>query len=231
MVKTFRLFHPKVPVAFDAIDWTDEQAAKMKALDVQVTRVQSAGKLPPPFVSMEHLMEAGAGAPCPGLRPLTPMTWLSGFWRLHMVPRVMEATQAPVLWMDTDCIVRADLTGMFESAARRDVAIVQRPESESLDTKVLNSVVYVNASRRGREYLGFWPKLFDELFPKHGWWTDQTIAHVALARAKALVRPLQMEIYNDSLFSPKAAIWHLKYDQRNDPRGTKELERLLGAKV
>jgi len=225
LFKSIKEIYPNSTCYFHGIGCSNEQLDRIMKIGVNVTNYVTSN-LPEPFdieklreLEQWHLKEKGYIA-------YTDIGLLSASWRLHMLPKVMKETGMPVMWLDSDCIVRKNLDSFFERASEHDLSVHYRPKNPD-HSKILSSVFVVNTTEKGNKYADLLCPVYKELYYEDKWWADPHTLGEALIRSKVDYWNFKAQHYNDSALTDSAYIWHAKHSGVDKPKWKKEFNRIL----
>ena len=225
LFRSIKNLYPDSLCVFDGINCTGKQLDRLEDMGV-VTNNFTTDALPDCFdlaklteLKEWHLKEKGYIA-------YTEVGLLSAAWRLHMIPRLMSELERPMMWLDSDCIMRKNIDGFLEKAENYDFSVHYRPKNKD-ESKILSSVFLVNPTELGKKYCSLLEPVYKEVFHKDKWWADPHTLGVALKRSKVKFWNFNVRHYNDSSFSDSAYIWHAKHSGLKNPKWKKAFNRLL----
>jgi len=227
-MKSVKLIHSDAKLFCDAIDFTEDQVAALEDLGVIVRTFSSSDPLPDIFDIEALNTHADNHEKEKGYRPFEGVSLLCASWRLYMIPRVMEENDCVVVWMDSDCIVKKDLTKFIQKASRVDLSIHFRPGNPD-HSKVLSSVFVVNNTEGGKRFCDLLGPSYQSVYKKVDWWADPYSLFCARRDFKGSDWNFSAKEYNDSRLNDDAAIWHAKHSGIDKPKWKKESKRIRRA--
>jgi len=227
LFRSIRKWYPKMPCRFDAIDCSKKQVKQLEAEGVVVENY-SWDDLPPMFadnwdrlqgLTDKHEKEKGYIA-------YTPQSLVCAAWRLFQMPRLMNELDMPLMWLDSDCIVRGKINSFIDTSLAHDYAVHYRPKNKDL-SKVLSSVFVINNTKKGKKYCSLLEPTYLEVFEEVAWWADPYTLFLAIKRSGVDYWNFPAKNYNDSDLSNKAKIWHAKHGGINKPKWKKEVKKYI----
>jgi len=216
-MKSVKIQHPDARLFCDALDFTNDQITALENIGVSV-RAFSTSDILPDIFDIEILnSHADNHEKEKGYRAFEGISLLCASWRLYMIPRIMEENDCVVVWMDSDCIVKKNLTKFIENASNVDLSIHFRPGNPD-QSKVLSSVFAVNNTEGGKRFCGLLGPSYQSVYKKVDWWADPYSLFCARRDFGGSDWNFPAKIYNDSRLHDDAVIWHAKHSGIDKPK-------------
>lgn len=185
LFKSIRHLHPHAALHYHSIGCDPHELDRMRKLDVEIT---------------EYPKNYGLLGAKPNLR------FMCAHWRLFMLPRVMMATDRPVMWLDSDSLVVHSLDKFAADADNYDLAITVRRKAR-VRTRVMSGVYLVNNTTAGEEYLELCSELYKPNLQRFKWYADQATLGHGLKKVNMRLWELNSKLYCARRNEPKAYIW------------------------
>lgn len=212
---SIKMIYPEAICYFDAIDFHFESIKRLQNMGVIVNSFKTS-QLPPIFSDTrgrERIVNVHNKKI--GYESNSAYGLLCAAWRLFMLPRLMKELDKPLLWLDSDCLVRGDLGDFMGNMLAHDVSVVIRPKSRFV---VLSSVVGINNTPKGKEYLESLDGIYRDTWEEAHWGADPITLWKGIQKTKPRVWEFRQQHYNDSKFRAAAKIWHAKHGGKTHPR-------------
>jgi hypothetical protein len=211
MFTTIKDIYPEAKCHFDAIFFTDEQVKYFEDLGVIVKRFDTKEDLPLLFSGTKDARRSISQKEMEtiGYRANTEWNLMYASWRLYMLPRIMKEYDAPIMWLDTDCMVRKNIDEFLNKSLNYDFSVNLRNKLEER-RQLLSAVFVVNNTPKGKKCLELMPQIYLELFEKAIWWADPWSINASRIRSKCETWNFSYGKYADNFLRGKSSIWHAK---------------------
>lgn len=206
--KSVRSIYPDASIVFDAVLYNDrEQLSQLEQICSEVRvfknadvdkRLAKTAKLPSKNIPADRNKFAVF---CAG-------------WRCFYIQCILEKYKKPVIWMDTDSLLRKNIDKTLSLVSNYDILLMERPESVKKQCRALSSFYIVNYNEGGISFARQMAEKYLEHFPQYGFYTDQFILHLCSLNHKKLNLGLS---YGDSGFAKESFVWHRKLKRKDSP--------------
>jgi hypothetical protein len=139
----------------------------------------------------------------------------------------MKEYNSPIIWMDTDCMLRRNINGFINKSLKHDFAVNLRKGIKDPKRHLLSAVFVVNNTEKGKKMLELMPEIYLEVFNDVGWWADPLTINLARIRSKVDTWSFDFQKYADNSFDKKSDIWHAKSSGVTKDIWIKETKRFL----
>jgi hypothetical protein len=212
--KSVRCHYPTHRIVFDALCYDDpNEIIKLEDIGVEVNQYDESNF--PEYFSRDQIIPLTKQK---NARKHSYISLVCASWRLFMLPRVMGQYNCPVMWLDTDTLMRRPIDELFDAFEGHDWCIVHREgKAKTNDTQFLSSVYILNNTPKGIQFTNQLPITYQGCRRKAGWYADQRTLWGVFNDVHPDMLPMDYT-YNHSGLPDDAAIWHCKHGRNRRQR-------------
>lgn len=130
-----------------------------------------------------------------------------------------------VLWLDSDVVVRKDISIMFEDLSENSLKIMYRKDHKDPNCFFQVGVVGFGIGEESSRLIENWDT---STHSKYYWYNEQYNLYQQYALIKNNIKLIELDyLYNDFFFRPESYIWHCKRMRFKNPKFQNEFKRYI----
>ena len=203
------------PIVLDLIDGDKSIDAKLKAIN-------------PDILIINHVTSEIIDVP-EKERDDIPLYNLNVMWSRPLgIVKMLKQGYGKLLTMDTDIIIRGDISKLWEDLKPGTIKWHYRPDKKKVGTKVQGGVIAFGNSPEIRQYYN---KVIERCQQNKGPFVMQESLYYVYMEMKPRLIDIGRKYNDDGVFEKSSRIWHCKHGHYEDKPWKKEYEKyLIGVK-